>query len=111
MAARVIASLLTLLTNAAAAVLLLLMMLVAMNGMHESDATWGLRAFLAFAVLILAGMSIGAFFLVKFLQKKNFSAIVGVLITVPVCVVVGILAMGVSALLGIGIADFVRQHY
>lgn len=111
MTAKIIACLLTLGTNVGAGVVILFMMLIAMNGFSESDATWGLGAFILLAIIISALMGIASILLVHILQKKKYSSVVTAIIAVAVCSVVGIVAEVISGLICIGIADFVRRNY
>jgi hypothetical protein len=111
MAAKITAFLVTLMVDLAAGVVILFMMLLAMNGFHESDATWGLGAFIILAILVSLLMSTGALLLVRLLLKKQFSSTVSALIAVPLFSVIGIGLEIICSLIGIGIAEYVRVNY
>ncbi len=108
---KIIAALLTLIINAGAAVMILFFMLLAMNGFHESDANWGLGAYIGLALLITLIMAIVAVPIVQILIKKKFSSALAVLISIAISSGVGIFAQIVSGVIGIFIADFVRRNY
>ena len=52
MASKIVALTATLIVNIIAAIIILFGMLVAMNGFSESDATWGLGAFVVLALVV-----------------------------------------------------------
>ena len=111
MASKIVALTATLIVNIIAAIIILFGMLVAMNGFSESDATWGLAAFVLLALLVTLVTSIGAFFLAGILIKRNFSPVTSALIAVPVFSIVGIGLEIVCSLIGVGVAEFVRVNY
>lgn len=111
MAAKIIAALITLIANIAGGVVFFFFLLIAMNGLSESDANWGFGAYIILAIIVTLLMSTGAFLLVPFLQKKQFSGVVSALIAIPVFSIVGVGLKFVCCLIGIGIADYVRVNY
>ncbi|MBP6002107.1 MAG: hypothetical protein KA746_01615 [Pyrinomonadaceae bacterium] len=111
MASKLVALTATLIVNIIAAIIILFGMLIAMNGFSESDATWGLAAFVLLALLVTLVTSIGAFFLAGILIKRNFSPVTSALIAVPVFSIVGIGLEIVCSLIGVGVAEFVRVNY
>src|SRR5688572_16844198 len=111
MASKIIATFAALIINAAAAVVIFFFMLLAMNGFHESDATWGLGAFIGLAILITLVMSIASVVIVHLLVKKRFSSAIAAIISILLCSVVGVVAQVISSIVGIMIADFVRRNY
>jgi hypothetical protein len=111
MAAKIIAFLITFITNIAAGVLIFFFMLIVMNGFRESDATWGLGIFIILAILIAILMSLGAVFVIRLLVKKQFSGAVSALIATPGFLILGIVLEIVAGLIGIGVAEFVRVNF
>ena len=109
MAAKIAAFAVTILVNIAVAIVILFMMLIAMNGYSESDATWGLIVYGLFALIVAVAMSLGASFLVGFLTKKHYSALVSSLIAIASFSILGIVAEIVCGLLGVGVAEVVRS--
>jgi drug/metabolite transporter (DMT)-like permease len=95
----------------AAAVVVFFFMMPAMNGYHESDATWGMGAYilLAFVVsVIVGGLS---WLLVDKLVARGFNSAVSLVIAVPVFTVIGIGLEIVCCIIGILISEFVRTHH
>lgn len=111
MAAKIIAALVTLILNIAVGAVVLATMIIAMNGFSESDATWGLGAFVVMAIVVAVLMAVGAFFLAGFLTKKQYGAIATAIIPILVFSVVGAGLEVVSGLIGVGVAEFVRVNY
>lgn len=111
MAAKIIAAALTFILNIAVGAVVLATMIIAMNGYSESDATWGLGAFVVLAVFIAVLMALGAFFLAGFLTKKQYGSIATAIIPILVFSAVGAGLEVVSGLIGVGIAEFVRVNY
>ena len=111
MTSKIVAFILTLTLSLAAGTVVLLFLLIAMNGYSESDAMWGLGvyALLAFAVSVLMGF--GAFLATGSLQKRKYGAFPSVLISVILFTVIGSIADGVCALIGVGVAEFVRVNF
>lgn len=97
--------------NIAAGVVLLFLMLIAMNGYSESDAVWGLGAYVLLALAAALIVSFAAVLLTGRLMKKQFSAAVSLLISIPVLSVVGIALEVVCSLIGVGVAEFVRVKF
>ena len=111
MAAKIIAALLTLLINVAAGVAVFFVMLLAMNGYNESDAAYGLGAYIVLAVAVTILMTAGAFLTAGYLIRKTFGSVAAVLIAVLVFSVFGAVLKAVCGLIGVGIAEFVRVNY
>ncbi len=111
MTIKIIAALITVAVNAGAAVVIFLFMLLAMNGFHESDAGWGLGAYIAIAAGVTLLMGISAFAGVHLLTKRGFSRGLAVIISIAACSIVGVIAEVVSSVGGVAIADFVRRSY
>ena len=110
MATKVIAALITLILNIAVGVVVLATMILAMNGFSESDATWGLGAFVVLAFVVAMLMAVGAFFLAGFFIKKQYNSIAAAILPILVFSVIGAGLEIVSGGIGIGIAEFVRVN-
>ncbi|HQZ95745.1 MAG TPA: hypothetical protein PLP21_05470 [Pyrinomonadaceae bacterium] len=111
MGAKIAAFLLTVTACITAAVILLSVLILAMNGYSESDAMWGLGTFVVFAFLASVFAGIGSIILVSRLQTRQFSVAKGLLIAIPVSSIVGVGLIFASALIGVGVAEFVRVNY
>jgi hypothetical protein len=111
MATQIIAFLITLLANFIAGVAISLVMLLAMNGFSESHAFWGLAMFLACAVFLTIFVSTGAVFMVRYLSRRQYSAITACLLSVSGFSIVGIIAQMISGLVGIGITDYIQRTH
>ncbi len=101
----------TLVINIAAGVAIFFFMLLAMNGFSESDANYGLGAYIGLAVIVTLLMSSGAALLVHVLIKRKFRPTVAALIAVPIFSVIGVGLKLVCIIIGIFIADYVRVNY
>ncbi len=111
MPSKIAAFLITLIVNVIVGAVIFFMMLIAMNGYNGSDAEWGLIVYIGLGAVTAILMSIGAAVLVHILLKKQFSALVSVLIAVPVFSIVGAALEMVCCGIGIGIAEYVRVNY
>lgn len=111
MGIKIAAFMITLLVNFAAGVAIFFFLLLAMNGYSESDAQYGLSAYVTLGILVTFLMSSGAALLVHILLKRNFSKAVAALIAVLVFCVAGIALKIISSMIGILIADYVRVNY
>jgi hypothetical protein len=111
MGSKIAALLITLIINIAIGVAVFFFMLLAMNGYSESDASYGLVTYLVLAVIVTLLMSAGAAFLVHVLLKRKFTALVSVLISVPIFSVAGAGLKIVCSIIGVAIAEYVRVNY
>ena len=111
MAVKLAAFFITLVVNIAAGVVIFFFMLLAMNGFSESDATYGLGAYIVLGVIVSLLMSSGAVLLVHTLLKRKYRGAVAALIAVPAFSVIGVGLKIVCSIIGILIADYVRVHY
>ncbi len=111
MAAKITAFLITLIANIAAGVVIFLLMLVVMNGFSESDATWGLGAFVVLAFIVAVLMALGAFFLAGFFIRKQYSSIAAAILPILIFSIVGAGLEIVAGGVGVGIAEFVRVNF
>ncbi len=101
----------TLILCIAIGVVVLATMLIAMNGYSESDATWGLGVFILLALLVSGIASIAAFFLTGILTNKQYKPAISLLLSVLLLTILGGVLKTISAFIGIGVAEFVRQNY
>ena len=111
MPVKVAAFLLTLIIDILAGVVILFVMLIGMNGYSESDAQWGLAAFVILSISISVLMAVAAVFLVKTMVRKQFSPAIALLTAVPAFSAIGVVLELISSLIGVGIAEFVRVNY
>lgn len=111
MGAKIAAFLLTMTACITAAVISLSVLIIAMNGYSESDAMWGLAAFVALAFLASIISAIGSIILSSKMLARQNSALKILLVAVPIFSVVGVGFVFVSALIGIGVAEFVRVKF
>ena len=111
MAIKITAAGVTLLLVLAAAFVVLATMIIAMNGYHESDATWGLGAFVILSLIDMALMSLAAFLGAGALKKRQYGAFAAAILPVLVFAIVGVGLEVVSGGLGIAIAEVVRVNF
>ena len=111
MTAKIIAFVITLLTNIAIGVAVFLFMMIAMNGFNESDAYYGFGAYIALALLVSFAMSAAAAFSVHLLTRREFRGWVAGVIAVPVFSIIGGGLKIVCSIIGVLIADYVRVNY
>ncbi len=111
MGAKITAFILTLLINIAIGVVMFFFLLILMNGFSGSDARPGLIAYVVLGVAVSVLMGAGAFFLTSFLIRKELKGAIAAIIAVPIFSVVGGGLKFVCALIGMGIADYVRVNY
>lgn len=111
MTSKITAFLITFLLNLIAGAVIFFMMLIAMNGYHESDAQWGLGAYIVLAFIGTIVMSTAAVLTVGWLIKRQYSAVKAALIAIPVFSIIGVILKIVFSLFGVGVAEFVRLNY
>ena len=111
MPAKILAAVVTLLINIAIGVTIFFFMLLAMNGYSESDATYGLGAYIVLAVIVSLVMSMCTALLVHVLMKREFRGWVAALISVPLFSVLGGGLKIVCSIVGVAIAEYVRVNY
>lgn len=111
MGAKITAFVLTLLINIAIGVVMFFFMLIMMNGFSGSDAQPGLIAYIVLGLIVSVLMGTGALLLTKFLMNRKLKGAIAALIAVPIFSVVGGGLKFVCALIGIGIAEYVRVNY
>lgn len=108
---KIVAFILTFLINIVAGVVVFFLMLLAMNGYSESDASYGLGAYIVLAIIVTLLMSTGAAFVAHVLLKRKYTSLVSVLIAVPIFSVIGVGLKIVCSVIGVAIAEYVRVNY
>jgi uncharacterized membrane protein YhaH (DUF805 family) len=111
MAAKINAFLITFLVNIAVGIAIFFGMLLAMNGYSETDAQWGIIAYVLLAIIVTLSMSAGAALLVHLLRKRQFGGVASVLIAAPIFSIAGSALKLVCSIIGVGIAEFARLNY
>ena len=111
MTAKIVAFVITLLTNVVVGVAVFFSMLLAMNGYHESDATYGLVTYIVLALVISLAMSTAAWLTVRYLQKRQFQGWSSALIAVPTFSVIGGGLKIVCGIIGVLITEYVRVNH
>ena len=111
MAAKLSAFFITLIINLAIGVGVFFFMLLAMNGFSESDASYGLGAYIVLALLVTLAMSAGAAFAAHLFVKRGLSGLAAAAISIPIFCVLGGGLKIVCSVVGVLIADYVRLNY
>ena len=111
MAAKLSAFLMTLLINVAVGIAVFFFMLLAMNGFNESDANYGVGAYIVLALLVSLIMSAGAALTAHLFMKRGFSGIAAAAIAIPIFSILGGGLKIVCSVIGVLIADYVRVNY
>lgn len=111
MAPKLISFFLTLAINVTAGVVLFFGLLLAMNGYSESDATYGIVAYVVLALAVTLLMGGLAAVLTRLLQKRGFRAWSAVMISVLIFAFAGAILKFVSSLIAVGIAEYVRVNF
>ena len=111
MGTKIAAFLITLVINIAIGVAVFVFMLLAMNGFSESDANYGIVAYIILALFVSVLMSALAVVAVHVLQKREFRSGVAALIAVPIFSTVGAGLKIVCSIIGILVADYVRVNF
>lgn len=111
MAPKIVSAIITFLINIAVGVVVLATMIIAMNGYSESDAMWGLGAFIVLALGVSLLMSLGAYIASGMLIKRQFGAVSSSLISIVVFSFLGGSLKFVCSLIGVGVAELVRVNF
>ena len=111
MAPKIIAFLITLVLNIAIGIAVFFFLLLAMNGFSESDANYGLIAYIVLAILVSFLMASLAAFSVHLLTRRNFRNVTASLIGIASFTILGIGLKVVCSIIGVFIAEFVRTNY
>ena len=107
-AAKVVTFILVLAANAAIAVVCGLFLLLTLNGFSESDAMWGIIAFVLLALLISAACAgMGAVFVHLLMFRRKWQPVVAVLAVVPIFIIVGSLLNFLSIAVAAIVANMV----
>jgi|SRR5436190_15801758 len=107
MAAKVISALISFLILAAVGIVAGFFLLVALNGFGERDAMWGLGTYVLLVLVIAAGMSFAAVLIVGAFAKRQVGQVMSIVITGPICVVVGTILIFVSTIVAAGVTNIV----
>ena len=106
---KVIAFVITFAVNLVIAAACLFFLLLALNGFYESDANWGIGAFLMIALFASAGTALVAAGGVHFLMsRKGYGAALSLAIFVPLFIIVGGTINSTGIVIGALVADIVR---
>lgn len=111
MTAKIITLVITLLTNVAIGVVVFFFMLIAMNGFSESDANYGIGAYIVLGLLVSLAMGAAAAMTVHLLTKREFRSWIAGLIAIPLFTVIGGGLKFVCCIIGLLIAEYVRVNY
>ncbi|MEO8042532.1 MAG: hypothetical protein ABI646_07985 [Acidobacteriota bacterium] len=111
MGAKILVFALTLAINIAGGVVIFFFLVLAMNGFSESDAMYGLRAYILLALLVSLLMSGGAAGGVHILMRRGFRAVTSALIAVPIFSILGAVLKIVCSMIGVSVAEYVRVNY
>ena len=111
MAPKIISAIITFLINIAVGVVVLATMILAMNGYSESDAAWGLGAFVVLGFVVALLMALGAFLLAGFFTNKQYGAFAAVIIPILVFAIVGAGLEIVTGGIGVAIAEIARVNF
>jgi hypothetical protein len=101
MALKLTAFFVTLLINIVAGGVIFFFLLLAMNGYSESDATWGIGAYIVLAILVSIAMATGALLAVQQLVKRAFRGVISVLIAISVFSIAGAVLKFVCSIIGV----------
>ena len=111
MGTKIATFIITLLINIVIGVVVFFFMIIAMNGFSESDANYGLGAYIVLAIMVSLLMAAAAAFTTHLLMKRAFRGWTAALIAVPVFSMIGGALKFVCSIIGLLIADYVRVHY
>jgi len=108
MAAKIITFLLILGINVAIGAGFVFFLLLALNGFSERDANYAFGIFIVGGLLVSVLMAVGGVFLVRFLLKKQWNAVLAGLLSGVGFATLGFVLKIVIFFSGIFTADFVR---
>jgi hypothetical protein len=111
MGAKIATFIVTLVLNIAIGVVVFFFMLIAMNGFSESDANYGIGAYIVLGLLVSLAMSAAAAMTVHLLTKREFRSWIAGLIAVPLFSLIGGGLKFVCCIIGLLIAEYVRVNY
>lgn len=111
MVSKIVTFAITFLINVAIGVVVLFFMLIAMNGFSESDANYGLGAYIVLAFLVSLAMGTLAAITVHLLMRRQFGGVVAGLIAVAIFSVIGGVLKFVCSMIGVMVAEYVRVNH
>lgn len=111
MAAKIAAAMITFGLHLAVGAVVFVSMLVVMNGFSESDARWGIIAFIALAAGVTLLMTAGAVVLAHRLGKREIHGVAATLIAAAVCSVIGGALVSASGFIGVAVAEIARKNF
>lgn len=106
---KAIAFVITVTINLVIGAICLFFLLMALNGFRESEANWGIGAFLLTVLFASAGTALAAAGAVHFMMsRKGYGAAMSIAIFVPLFVIVGGTINSAGIVIGALVADIVR---
>ena len=106
---KVIAFFITFAVNLVIAAACLFFLLLALNGFYESDANWGIAAFLVTVLFASVGTALAAAGGVHFvMSRKGYGAAISLAIFVPLFIIVGGTISSAGIVIGALVADIMR---
>lgn len=109
--AKGLAGVLVLAANLAAGGAVFAGMLLGMNGFSESDANWGIGAYILCALAVTAGMVVGAVLAVRFLAGQGWNEWGAAALAAAVFAGVGAGLKVVCGIIGVLVAEAVRVNF
>ncbi|MFL6467789.1 MAG: hypothetical protein ACJ72Z_07505 [Pyrinomonadaceae bacterium] len=110
MTAKVAAFLITLVLTVILAIIGFIVLVLALNGYSESDATYSFGAYGIFAFLIVFAMAALAGGIVHLLLQKEFKTAGAASTAIIAASAVGLVAIFICIVIGIGIAEYFRRY-
>ena len=111
MTAKITAFLVTLFVNIAIGVVVFFFLLIAMNGYSESDATYGLVAYVVLGLFVSLLMAACAAVVVQLLMKRSWAGSSAAFISVPIFCALGAGLKLVCSIVAVAVAEYVRVNY
>ena len=108
---KLMAGILTALLNLAVGFIVFFLMLLSMNGFSESDANYGIVAYIILAVSATILMVASAVMAVHLLMKRGWGAVGSVTLGIVVFSGLGAGLKVVFSVIGVLVADFVRVNF
>ena len=106
---KAIAFVITVAINLVIGAICLFFLLMALNGFHESDANWGIGAFLLTVLFASAGTALAAAGAVHLkMSRKKWGAAISLAVFVPLFVIVGGTINSAGIVIGALVADIAR---
>lgn len=108
---KIAVAVMTLLVNVSAGVVVFVMMLVGMNGFSESDANWGIGAYIVSAAAVTIAMVAGALLAVRILDSRGWNLWGAATLGTLIFSALGAVLKGVCGIIGVLVADLVRVNF